>query len=117
MRIRPSKFLESLRVRDGQLGSDASFGNNGAFLLNYGEDQAGIIVSDGDGWDHASVSLQGRCPTWDEMCYVKQLFFRPDEWVMQFHPAKEKNINRHPNCLHLWRPQEVEIPKPPEWMV
>src|SRR5262245_54586743 len=28
-------------------------------------------------WDHVSVSLSHRCPTWDEMCWVKDLFFLP----------------------------------------
>lgn len=26
-----------------------------------------------DGWDHVSVSLPGRCPTWEEMDAIKRL--------------------------------------------
>jgi len=76
-----------------------------------------VIASDGGGWDHVSVSLPDRCPTWAEMCYVKQAFFQSKEWALQYHPASQDNINCHPYCLHLWRPQNIEIPQPPWWMV
>lgn len=71
-----------------------------------------VIVSDGMGWDHVSVSLPKRTPTWEEMCYVKDLFFDPDETVVQFHPSVEHYVNLHPNCLHLWRNQ-IEIQELP----
>lgn len=67
-------------------------------------------VSDGSGWDHVSVSLATRTPTWEEMCWVKRLWFLPEEVVMQLHPAESEYVNYHPFCLHLWRPQsDAEI--------
>jgi hypothetical protein len=72
-----------------------------------------IIASWGEGWDHVSVSLENRCPVWQEMCYVKDLFWRPEECVMQLHPPKADWVNYHEHCLHLWRPQGKEIPQPP----
>ena len=33
-----------------------------------------IIASWCGGWEHVSVSLQNRCPTWDEMCRIKDIF-------------------------------------------
>lgn len=30
-----------------------------------------IIASWGGGWEHVSVSLARRCPTWEEMCIIK----------------------------------------------
>jgi len=72
-----------------------------------------FIASWGGGWDHVSVSLNDRCPTWEEMAWVKDLFFEPEETVMQLHPAKSQYGNNHPYCLHLWRPQEATIPTPP----
>ena len=36
-----------------------------------------VLFSDGLGWDHVSVSLADRCPTWAEMCFIKDLFLRP----------------------------------------
>lgn len=76
-----------------------------------------IVFSWGMGWDHVSVSFSNRCPTWEEMCQVKDMFFNEDECVVQYHPPKKEYVNVHPYCLHLWRPQNEVVPKPPKWMV
>lgn len=76
-----------------------------------------IIASWGMGWDHVSVSRRARTPSWREMEHVKRLFFRDDETAMQLHVPPSDHISIHPNCLHLWRPQDVEIPRPPGMMV
>lgn len=80
----------------------------GAFAIPNGGLRLRVIVSAGGGWDHVSVSLPTRCPTWEEMSYVKKLFFHPDETVMQLHVPEQQHINCHPHCLHLWRPQTDE---------
>jgi hypothetical protein len=59
-----------------------------------------------DGWDHVSVSLKDRCPNWQEMSFVKDIFFKEDETVMQLHPAKSEHINFAENCLHLLAPNK-----------
>ena len=76
-----------------------------------------VIAAHGGGWDHISVSMRKRVPTWKEMDFIKRLFFKPEEVVMQLHPEESKHINIMENCLHLWRPQKESIPLPPEWMV
>lgn len=76
-----------------------------------------IIASTGNGWNHVSVSLPMRCPTWAEMELVKRLFFKPDEVAMQLHVAVANHVNMHPNVLHLWRPTDQLIPLPPIDMV
>lgn len=81
-----------------------------------------VIASTGMGWDHVSVSpwseKRKSCPTWEEMCAVKDLFFLDDERVVQFHPPKEESVNRHLYCLHLWRPNRGEdMPHPPVSLV
>jgi len=77
-----------------------------------------IIAVDGQdtGWEHVSVSLwqDKRCPSWAEMCMVKDLFWNESELVVQFHPAKADYINRHPGCLHMWRSVKDEFPMPPK---
>lgn len=93
--------------------SDASYGNNGAFAIKRGSTYLRVIASDGEGWDHVSVSLPTRCPTWEEMSFVKRLFFHDEECVMQLHPPASEHINCHEFCLHLWRPQGKSIPQPP----
>lgn len=90
---------------------------NGMFKIPYRSYELLVMASNGDGWDHVSVSLNNRCPNWEEMNYIKDLFFREDECVMQLHPPKEEYVNNHPYCLHIWRPQEQEIPRPPMYMV
>ena len=76
-----------------------------------------IVASQGEGWDHVSVSRTNRCPNWPEMEFVRGRFFEDNETVMQLHVPKTDHINVHPNCLHLWRPQREDIPRPPGWMV
>lgn len=98
MRNTPNVKAERLRVA----GPPRT--NCGAFQLR----NLRIIVGDGMGWDHVSVSTSTRCPTWEEMCEVKELFFRNDECAMQLHPPKADWINCHPFCLHLWKPQSKE---------
>jgi hypothetical protein len=67
-----------------------------------------VICSDGGGWDHLSVSLPTRTPRWEEMDHIKRLFFRDDEWAIQYHPSIKDYKNLHPYCLHIWRPQTQE---------
>ena len=76
-----------------------------------------VIISDGLGWEHASVSAPGRTPTWGEMQYVKELFWEPEDVVMQLHPPESEYVDCHPYCLHLWRPLLAEIPVPPSVFV
>jgi hypothetical protein len=76
-----------------------------------------VIASQGLGWDHVSVSLNYRCPTWEEMEYVRELFFADNETVMQLSVPRSDHLSYHPYCLHLWRPQTQEIPRPPDLMV
>lgn len=88
-------------------------GNNGAFLISFRSYGLQVIASDGEGWDHVSVSLLSRCPNWEEMCFIKDLFWGEDETVIQFHPKKSEYVNNHPYCLHLWRKQGIEHELPP----
>lgn len=72
-----------------------------------------VIASCGGGWDHVSASFRNRCPTWDEMCIIKDIFFEAEECVVQFHPPMSKYVNKHPFCLHLWKRQDSEYETPP----
>ncbi len=95
-----------------QIGIDG-----GLFIIPFEGYDLKVIASNGAGWDHVSVSLANRCPNWREMCFIKQLFWDDYECVMQLHPKKSEYINMHKYCLHLWRPQDVEIPQPPSILV
>ena len=63
-------------------------------------------------FEHVSVSLGHRCPTWEEMCKVKDLFFDDEDVVVQFHPKKSEYVNLSQFCLHLWRWTRGEFPMP-----
>jgi hypothetical protein len=65
-----------------------------------------IIASWTGGWDHVSVSLPNRCPTWEEMEKVKRAFFKETEYAMQLHVPPSEHRNYHPYCLHIWRPHK-----------
>jgi hypothetical protein len=118
VKSKPTDYAEQNRVITGPLKSDSSYGNNGCFVFCVKGQYLTAIVSDMDGWDHVSVSLnKARCPTWAEMCEVKDIFFEPEECVIQYHPPASKYVNNHPYCLHMWRPQNHTLPEPPGWMV
>jgi hypothetical protein len=108
---------EKFRIIFGPLKSGTNDGNNGAFTWRTLKGQIRCIASDQEGWEHVSVSLENRCPTWAEMCLIKNLFWDEEDCVVQFHPPKSMYVNNHKYCLHLFRPIGQHIPRPPSWMV
>lgn len=76
-----------------------------------------VVYSNGMGWDHVSVSSKFKTPSWDDMCFAKDIFFNDEESVVQYHPPKSEYINIHDHVLHMWRNQNQEIDRPPLLMV
>lgn len=72
-------------------------------------------------WEHVSITIRqtkndfalSRCPTWDEMCYIKDMFWDKTDTVIQFHPPEDQYVSTHNYCLHLWRPKNVNCNMPP----
>ena len=118
MKEEVNQFRDHSTVVFALYGS-AGDGGNGRFILPSPIDGADmyVIASNGGGWDHVSVSRKKRCPNWAELDFVKDLFFAPGETVMQLHVPRAEHINDCPTCLHLWRPHNEAIPRPPPWMV
>lgn len=92
----------------------------GAFVIPRGSMQFTVIASCGSDevrWEHVSARCRDykgeRCPSWDEMCWLKDLFWEDTECVIQFHPPKSEYVNLHPHVLHLWRDLGNEIARPP----
>lgn len=113
------KVPEADRILRGPFASPL-FSLNGAFVVTLKKQvRALVIASNGQGWEHVSVSLPDyeRCPTWPEMCQIKGMFWDEDDCAMQLHPPVSAHVNNHQYCLHLWRPIGVEIPVPPPYMV
>ena len=87
MKIGPEQY----RIRAGQWGSDTGDDFGSFSLMGPCGEQLLIIASPGDAnegvpWEHVSVSTRHRTPNWKEMCFVKDLFWAPEEAVMQLHP-------------------------------
>lgn len=119
---KPRRNVERFRIRDGRMATGRRDGNNGAFVIPYsGSVNLIVIASNGKGWEHVSVRADesglSRVPTWEEMCFIKERFWQPEEVVVQYHPARSQYVNMHPHVLHLWRSLESELPTPPGWMV
>ena len=115
---------EKWRVRNARL---PACGNNGMFLIpavgkfrplpllvvaSCGDDwvEAGLPLP---AWEHVSISTPVRCPTWEEMCFVKDVFWDSEDVVIQIHAPRSEWVNNHPYCLHLYKPIGVELPRPP----
>ena len=109
----PNKY----RFHSGAYGSSDNIGNYGAFYIPFESTMLQCIASEGEGWEHVSVSLQNRCPNWKEMCFIKDLFWDEEDTVIQYHPPKSQYVNNHSYCLHLWKPIKEKIPLPPNILV
>lgn len=107
------EFKDSVGLEIKSTGEDG-----GAGIVRHGKLYGTVIWSTGGGWDHVSVApfRHSYTPTWDDMCWLKSVFFEPDEWAVQFHPAESEYVNIMPNCLHLWRAQDG-FPTPCRLMV
>ena len=81
------------------------------------------------GWEHLSVSMPNKTPTWEQMCRMKDIFWNKNETCVEYHPAESQYVNMHKHCLHIWRPiyckefcndpesTEELLPVPPHIMV
>ena len=112
--MRPFQQIDVSRVEWQQMSIDG-----GIAVVRSPIDRAcmAVIASVGAGWDHVSVSRKNRVPNWAEMEHVKRLFFNDDETAVQFHVPSEAHISFHEFVLHLWRPQDVALPRPPGVLV
>ncbi len=107
--IKSNKYLHI--IKEGKDG----FG--GYFYDKKSRCNLNFIMSWGAGWEHCSVSIPTRCPSWEQMCVMKDLFWNDDEECMQLHPAKKDYVNNMKYCLHIWKPINEKIPMPPSIMV
>ena len=87
-----------------------------------------VFGFDENGMEHVSVSSFKirKLPSWDDMCKLKDMFFRKDEMVVQIHPSEDQYVhgvqrldeNKLENVLHLWRPKNGDwsmLNEPEKW--
>lgn len=123
MRPEPNFRIESHRIEKSPGDPRNECRNTNIGMFQFRRNNSDLIVqsSVGGGWEHVSVHAKengrNRCPTWDEMAWIKDRFWRDDETVMQLHVPGDDHVNLHTTTLHLWRPINHLIPRPPKEFV
>lgn len=104
----PNLFIEAETKNDGM---------GGKYYDKYTGKWLNFIFSYQMGWEHLSVSMPSRTPTWDQMCIMKDIFWNKNEACVEYHPREEDYVNNHKHCLHIWRPTHETLPIPPSILV
>lgn len=104
----PNLFIEAEAENDG-IGGKYYDKYSGKFL--------NFIFSYQMGWEHLSVSMPNKTPSWNQMCMMKNIFWNEDEACVEYHPKKEDYVNNHKHCLHIWKPTNEVLPLPPSILV
>ena len=120
MRTEPNLRIEQFRRVHPTLGGSIEGESWGYFVKGPLRIISSGTVTDNPralGWEHISVSCGDRCPTWDEMAEVKEMFWSEEETVVQFHPRKSAHINHMKYCLHLWKLAATEFILPPKELI
>lgn len=104
----PNLFIETEAENDGI---------SGKYYDKYSGKFLNFIFSYQMGWEHLSVSMPNKTPSWDQMCMMKNIFWNEDEACAEYHPKKEDYVNNHKHCLHIWKPTNEVLPLPPSILV
>ena len=103
-------------------------GMGGYYYDRFNNKKLNFIFSCQMGWEHLSVSMPNKTPSWEQMCMMKEIFWKDDETCIEYHPAKDQYVNMHSHCLHIWRPvidenflnepeSKEQFPVPPHFLV
>lgn len=112
------KKIEDI-VSCGRIAIDTKNDDGFRGIIQFPHWQGSLIVSWGGGWEHASVApfRKSYTPTWDDMCFLKNLIWSEEEAVIQIHSPKSEYVNNLSNCLHLWRCTYKDMVLPPSCFV
>lgn len=100
------KLYSELNSRNDFKVVNVSFDGGSGIFVSGTMKRMTVIWSYGGGWEHVSIDGKKRCPDWDEMCKLKDMFFDENETCVQYHPRKSDYVNNIPYCLHIWKPIE-----------
>lgn len=53
-------------------------------------------------WLHVSFARKSRMPEYDDIRMIKRDFIGEDKKAIMIFPEKDKHVNIHPYCLHLF---------------
>lgn len=84
------------------------------FMYQNKSERLAVIVSgevhNGVKYLHVSCSNPFHVPTYDQITFVKQVFIGDDREAYMVFPMKDKHVNIHPYCLHLYSPEQPLLP-------
>lgn len=119
--------LEKGRIKQGEFKSKEGDHFGAFYFILSDQTNVHVIVDDGEqtGWEHVSATMwknrKGKSrpiiPTYDQMQFIKQIFWEDDEAVIQIHPPKDQYVNNHQTCYHLWRNKNQKLELPPKILV
>lgn len=101
-------FIEAEAANDGM---------GGYYYDSVSNKRLNFIFSYQMGWEHLSVSMPNKTPSWEQMCKMKDIFWNKNEACVQYHPKEEDYVNMHSHCLHIWKPVNDTLPTPPHILV
>jgi tricorn protease-like protein len=77
---------------DGEMYLD----NSGMSVIVSGE------IKEGKRWVHLSFARKTRMPSYADIQRVRIVFLGDDNTAIMVWPPKDRYVNLHPYCLHLW---------------
>lgn len=104
---------ERFRLTSGQHATTRADGNNGRFVVILMFRQSVLVeASDASGWEHVAISRTDRVVSYGELRQIKDMFWSPEDCVLQFFPPQGAFIYDDRTQLHLWRPAGADLPVP-----
>lgn len=74
------------------------------------------VVSSDEEWEVLSIANEKRYPTYEELRMAKELFFKPDEYAVQYYPPHNDHVpivKEAQYMIYLMRPKLNKFPTPP----
>lgn len=91
------------------VSNDSTVAFGGDYYDTLNNKRLNFVFSVQEGWEHLSVSMPSKTPTWEQMCMMKDIFWEEEEECLEYHPRKSEYVNIHNHCLHIWRPEVDKI--------
>lgn len=110
-------------IKDNIISSESLEGGWSNFVVEISEDRLGIVFTKKmeDGWEFVSVRTIDEASllsaffrqkiyhaSWDETCFIRNMFFESDEPVVEFIPKESSFLNETTLCL--FSNKKIEVP-------
>ncbi|MGL5714018.1 MAG: DUF7694 domain-containing protein [Paraclostridium sp.] len=69
-----------------------------------------VVYAVENGREHVSISHPKRDPNWKEIKHCRYELMNPNATVAQILPPKERYVNAHNHCFHLWEIRDEGLP-------